>query len=113
MKLMERPGRRGSLASLSGAITAMSLFRSMRQVHRNELAWPSTWIDRLGRDRTPSIPTGWRWCCLGYGTTGLSVGQRVFRLTDWTRRHSGGYVAVEAQPRAPPGTLTSRWARPS
>jgi NADPH:quinone reductase-like Zn-dependent oxidoreductase len=21
-----------------------------------ELTWPSTWIDRLGRDRTPSIP---------------------------------------------------------
>src|SRR5678815_780558 len=22
----------------------------------DELSWPSTWIDRLGRDRTPSIP---------------------------------------------------------
>jgi hypothetical protein len=31
------------------------------QVHASgfvptEMAWPSTWTDRLGRDRTPSIP---------------------------------------------------------
>jgi NADPH:quinone reductase-like Zn-dependent oxidoreductase len=29
----------------------------------NELVWPSTWVDRLGRDRTPVIPahelSGW------------------------------------------------------
>ena len=53
-----------------------------------ELAWPSTWTDRLGRDRTPSIPgheLAGVVTALGYGTTGLSVGQRVFGLTDWTR----------------------------
>src|SRR5229473_8225414 len=53
-----------------------------------EMAWPSTWTDRLDRDRTPSIP-GHELAgvvnALGYGTTGLSVGQRVFGLTDWTR----------------------------
>src|SRR3981189_957399 len=53
-----------------------------------ELAWPSTWADRRGRDRTPSIPgheLAGVVTALGYGTTGLSVGQRVFGLTDWHR----------------------------
>ena len=35
---------------------------------------------------------------LGYGTTGLSVGQRVFGLTDWHRDGTlAEYVAVEAR----------------
>ena len=54
----------------------------------DELSWPSTWTDRVGRDRTPSIPgheLAGVVTALGYGTTGLSVGQRVFGLTDWTR----------------------------
>ncbi|TKS99000.1 NADP-dependent oxidoreductase [Streptomyces lasalocidi] len=72
---------------------------------RGELAWPATWTDRAGRDRTPSVPghevsgvvTG-----LGYGTTGLTVGQRVFGLTDWARDGTlGEYVAVEARNLAP------------
>ena len=45
-----------------------------------ELDWPSTWTDRAGRDRTPSIPgheLAGVVSALGYGTTGLSVGQRV------------------------------------
>ena len=75
-----------------------------------EMAWPSTWTDRLGRDRTPSIPgheLAGVVTALGYGTTGLSVGQRVFGLTDW---HRGGtlaeYVAVEARNLAPlPGDV--------
>src|SRR3954470_15451885 len=56
------------------------------QVHASgftwdELTWPSTWTDRLGRDRTPVIPgqeLAGVVTALGYGTTGLSVGQRVF-----------------------------------
>src|SRR5215208_191987 len=60
------------------------------QVHASgfvptELEWPSTWTDRLNRDRTPSIP-GHELAGVvtapGYGTTGLSVGQRVVVLTD-------------------------------
>ncbi len=53
-----------------------------------ELTWPSTWVDRANRDRTPSIPgheTAGVVTALGYGTTGLSVGQRVFGITDWHR----------------------------
>jgi NADPH:quinone reductase-like Zn-dependent oxidoreductase len=39
---------------------------------------------------------------LGYGTTGLSVGQRVFGLTDWARNGTlAEYVAVEARNLAP------------
>src|SRR5258708_13200668 len=48
-----------------------------------ELAWPSTWTDRRGRDRTPSIPgheLAGGVTALGYGTTGLSVGRRGPRL---------------------------------
>src|SRR5258707_5245814 len=63
------------------------------QVHASgfvptELAWPSTWTDRRDRDRTPSIPgheLAGVVTALGYGTTGLSVGQRVFGLADWYR----------------------------
>ena len=46
-----------------------------------ELTWTGTWTDRLGRDRTPSIPgheLAGVVSALGYGTTGLSMGQRVF-----------------------------------
>src|SRR5437764_10994359 len=85
------------------------------QVHASgftsgELTWPSTWTDRLGRDRTPSIPgqeLAGVVTALGYGTTGLSVGQRVFGLTDSYR--AGGlaeYVAIEARNLAPlPGDV--------
>ncbi len=39
---------------------------------------------------------------LGYGTTGLTVGQRVFGLTDWFRNGSlAEYAAVEARNLAP------------
>jgi len=69
------------------------------------LSWPSTWTDRHGRDRTPSIPgheLAGVVTALGYGTTGLSIGQRVFGLTDWYRDGTlAEYVAVEARTLAP------------
>jgi NADPH:quinone reductase-like Zn-dependent oxidoreductase len=70
-----------------------------------ELRWPSTWIDRAGRDRAPSIP-GHEFSGvvteLGHGTTGLTVGQRVFGLADWNRNGAlAEYVAVEARNVAP------------
>jgi NADPH:quinone reductase-like Zn-dependent oxidoreductase len=75
-----------------------------------EMAWPSTWTDRRGRDRTPSIPgheLAGVVTALGYGTTGLSVGQRVFGLADWHRDGTlAEYVAVEARNLAPlPGDV--------
>ncbi|MDH6604701.1 NADPH:quinone reductase-like Zn-dependent oxidoreductase [Streptomyces sp. SAI-208] len=72
---------------------------------RGELDWPATWTDRAGRDRTPSVPgheLSGVVAELGHGTTGLSVGQRVFGLADWTRNGSlAEYVAVEARNLAP------------
>ncbi|AQZ67747.1 Quinone oxidoreductase [[Actinomadura] parvosata subsp. kistnae] len=70
-----------------------------------ELDWPATWTDRAGRDRTPTIPgheVSGTVVELGYGTTGLTVGQRVFGLTDWARNGSlAEYTAVEARNLAP------------
>jgi NADPH:quinone reductase-like Zn-dependent oxidoreductase len=72
---------------------------------RGELDWPGTWFDRAGRDRTPTIPgheLSGVVVELGYGTTGLTVGQRVFGLSDWTRNGTlAEYVAVEARNLAP------------
>src|SRR5258708_3789530 len=103
MKLVERPEPQAAINDV------------VVQVHASgftwdELTWPSTWTDRLGRDRTPVIPgqeLAGVVTALGYGTTGLSVGQRVFGLSDSYR---GGtlaeYVAVEARNLAPlPGDV--------
>jgi NADPH:quinone reductase-like Zn-dependent oxidoreductase len=75
-----------------------------------ELEWTSTWTDRRDRDRTPSIPgheLAGVVTALGYGTTGLSVGQRVFGLTDWHRDGTlAEYAAVEARNLVPlPGDV--------
>jgi NADPH:quinone reductase-like Zn-dependent oxidoreductase len=112
MTLVERPEPDSArLASLEGA----NYGDVVVEVHAsgftgNELEWPSTWIDRLGRDRTPSIPgheVAGVVTALSYGTTGLSVGQRVFGLTDWTRDGTlADYVVVEARNLAPlPGDV--------
>jgi len=75
-----------------------------------EWEWPSTWTDRAGHDRTPAI-IGHEFAgivtALGYGTTGLSVGQRVFGITDWHRDGTmAESVAVEARNLAPlPGDV--------
>src|ERR1700747_1333979 len=70
-----------------------------------ELDWPDTWTDRAGRDRTPSVPgheLSGVVVELGYGTTLLTIGQRVFGLADWARNGSlAEYTAVEARNLAP------------
>ena len=81
MTLVERPEPQASINDVVVQVHASGFVNT-------ELAWPSTWTDRLGRDRTPSIPgheLAGVVAALGYGTTGLSVGQRVFGLTDWSR----------------------------
>jgi NADPH:quinone reductase-like Zn-dependent oxidoreductase len=103
MRLEERPA---PIAAINDAIV---------QVHASgfvptEMEWPSTWADRLGRDRTPTIP-GHELAGvvteLGYGTTGVSVGQRVFGLADWHRDGTlAEYVALESRNLAPlPGDV--------
>ena len=103
MKLVERPEPQAAINDV------------VVQVHASgftwdELSWAPTWTDRLDRDRTPTIPgheLAGVVTTLGYGTTGLSVGQRVFGLTDWTRDGTlAEYVAVEARNLAPlPGDV--------
>lgn len=62
MKLMERPEPdEQRLADLEGANYGDVIVEVRASGFTgNELEWPSTWIDRLGHDRTPSIPgTSW------------------------------------------------------
>jgi NADPH:quinone reductase-like Zn-dependent oxidoreductase len=75
-----------------------------------EWEWPSTWVDRSGHDRVQAIighECAGVVTSLGYGTTGLSLGQRVFGITDWHRDGTlAEYVAVEARNLAPlPGNV--------
>jgi NADPH:quinone reductase-like Zn-dependent oxidoreductase len=103
MKLVERPEPEAGINDV------------VVQVHASgftwdELTWPSTWTDRQGRDRTPSIPgqeLAGVVTALGYGARGLSVGQRVFGLTDSYRSGTlAEYVAIEARNLAPlPGDV--------
>ena len=103
MKLVERPEPRAAINDVVVQVHAAGFVRT-------ELGWPSTWADRLDRDRAPSIPgheLAGTVTALGYGTTGLSVGQRAFGLTDWTRDGTlAEYAAVEARNLAPlPGDV--------
>jgi NADPH:quinone reductase-like Zn-dependent oxidoreductase len=112
MRLVQRPDPDAArLASLDGA----NYGDVVVEVHASgftgtELEWPSTWVDRTGRDRTPSIPgheVAGVVRSLSFGTAGVTVGQRVFGLTDWTRDGTlAEYVVVEARNLAPlPGNL--------
>src|SRR5215510_12517375 len=98
MTLVERPKPQAALNDVVVQVHASGFVPT-------EMAWSSTWTDRLDRDRTPSIPgheLAGVVIALGYGTRGLSVGQRVFGLTDWTRDGTlAEYVAVEARNLAP------------
>jgi len=103
MKLVERPRPKAAINDVVVEVHASGFVGT-------ELAWPSTWTDRLDRDRTPSIPgheLAGVVTALGYGTTGLSIGQRVFGLTDWSRDGTlAEYTAVEARNLAPlPGDV--------
>jgi NADPH:quinone reductase-like Zn-dependent oxidoreductase len=103
MKLVERPVPQPSINDVVVQVYASGFVNT-------ELDWPSTWTDRLERDRTPSIlghELAGVVTALGYGTTGLSVGQRVFGLTDWYRDGTlAEYAAVEARNLAPlPGDV--------
>ena len=103
MKLVERPEPQAAINDVVIQVYASGFVGT-------ELEWPSTWTDRLNRDRTPSIPgheLAGVVTALGYGTTGLSVGQRVFGLTDWYRDGTlAEYAAIEARNLAPlPGDV--------
>jgi NADPH:quinone reductase-like Zn-dependent oxidoreductase len=103
MTLVERPEPTAAINDVVVEIHAAGFVPT-------EVGWSSTWTDRAGRDRTPSI-VGHELAgvvtSLGYGTTGLSVGQRVFGLADWHRDGTlAEYVAIEARNLAPlPGDV--------
>ncbi len=103
MKLAERPEPQAAINDVVVRVHASGFVGT-------ELGWPSTWTDRLSRGRTPTIPgheLAGVVTALGYGTTGLSVGQRVFGLSDWYRDGTlAEYVAIEARNLAPlPGDV--------
>jgi NADPH:quinone reductase-like Zn-dependent oxidoreductase len=103
MKLVERPEPRAAINDVIVQIHASGFVPT-------ELTWPSTWTDRIDGDRTPSIPgheLAGVVVALGYGTSGLSVGQRVFGLADWYRDGTlAEYIAIEARNLAPlPGDV--------
>lgn len=98
MKLVELPEPAAAINEVVVQVYAAS-------ITGDELTWPSTWTDRAGHDRTPSVPgheLAGVVTALGYGTTGFSVGQGVFGLQDWYRNGSlAEYVAIEARNLAP------------
>jgi NADPH:quinone reductase-like Zn-dependent oxidoreductase len=103
MKLAERPEPKAAINDVVVRVHASGFVGT-------ELTWPSTWADRFGRDRTPTIPgheLAGVVTALGYGTTGLSVGQRVFGLADWYRDGTlAEYLAIESRNLAPlPGDV--------
>ena len=77
MTLVERPEPHAAINDVVVQVHASGFVGT-------ELEWPSTWTDRLDRNRTPSIPgheLAGVVTALDYGTRGLLVGQRVFGLT--------------------------------
>src|SRR5262249_53363335 len=89
----DRAGGRAGMGVGGGSEPQLAINDVVVQIHASgfvptEMEWPSTWTDRRDRDRTPSIPgheLAGVVTALGWGTTGLSVGQRVFGLADWYR----------------------------
>src|SRR4029077_7402252 len=98
MKLVERPEPQAAINDVGVQVLGSGFVGT-------GLAGPSAWRAPLDRDRTPSIPgheLAGAVTALGYGTRGLSVGQRVFGLTDWYRDGTlAEYAAVEARNLAP------------
>ncbi len=72
-----------------------------------ELQWP-LWTDRAGRDRAPIIPAhefSGVVAALGYGTTGVAVGEEVYGLIDGYRDGAAAdFIAIEARDVAPKPT---------
>jgi NADPH:quinone reductase-like Zn-dependent oxidoreductase len=103
MTLVERPEPQPAINDVVVQIHASGFVPT-------EVEWPSTWTDRRGLDRAPSIlghELAGVVTALGYGTTGVSVGQRVLGLADWHRDGTlAEHVAIEARNLAPlPGDV--------
>src|SRR5216110_1111546 len=109
MKLVERPEPQPSINDVVVQVYASGFVNT-------ELGWPSTWTDRLDRDRTPSIPgheLAGVVTALGYGTTGsrsdsgCSASRTGIATAPWPSTRPSKH-ATSRRCRA---TSTSRWAR--
>src|SRR4029079_5280449 len=103
MTLVERPEPPAAINDVIVEIHASGFVPS-------ETARASTWSALRTRERAPWIPghgLAGVVSALGYGTTGVSVGQRVLGLADWHRDGTlAEYVAIEARNLAPlPGDV--------
>src|SRR4051794_29187944 len=103
MKLVERPEPQAAINDVVVQVHASGFVPT-------ELTWPSTWTDRLDCDRTPTIPgheLAGVVTAVGYGTTGLTIVQRVFGLADWYRDGTlAEDIAIEPRNPAPlPGDV--------
>jgi NADPH:quinone reductase-like Zn-dependent oxidoreductase len=103
MRLAERPQPKPAINDVLVEVHAAAYVPT-------EIDWPSTWADRASKPKTPSIlghDLAGVVTALGYGTTGLSIGQRVIGISDWHRDGTlAEYVAVESRNLAPlPGDV--------
>jgi NADPH:quinone reductase-like Zn-dependent oxidoreductase len=103
MKLAERPQPKPAINDVLVEVHAAAYVPT-------EIDWPSTWADRAGKPKAPAIlghDLAGVVTALGYGTTGLSIGQRVIGISDWHRDGTlAEYVAVESRNLAPlPGDV--------
>src|SRR4051812_50194335 len=101
MTLLERPDPQAAINDVVVQVHASGFVPT-------EMAWPSTWTDRVNRDRTPSIPgheLAGVVTALGYGTAGLSGGHRGLGPADRARDGARGWDAAGAghTPAPPPG----------
>ena len=106
MALVERPEPQAAINDVVVQVHASGFVPT-------ELTWPSTWTDRLGADRTPSIPgheLAGVVTALGYGTTGLSWdnGCSASRTGIATARWPSMWRSRHATSRRFPATSTSR-----
>ena len=99
MKLVERPEPSGSdkRRHRSGSCVGIRRDRVRRGPRPGPIASTVTGHRSIPGHELAGVVTA-----LGYGTTGLSIGQRVFGLADWHRDGTlAEYVAVEARNLAP------------
>ncbi len=97
MKLVERPEPQAAINDVVVQVHASGFVPT-------ELTWPSTWIDRLGRDRTPSI--------LGHELAGVVTAPRLWHDgtvggTAGVRPH-GGCEPADLGPDRVAGTVRAR-----
>ena len=109
MKLVDRPEPQPAINDVLVQVHASGFVGT-------ELTWPSTWTDRRDRDRTPTIPgheLAGVVTALGYGTRGLSVGQRcsASRIGLATAPWRNTRPSRHATSRRCRATSTSPWAQ--